>query len=206
MTLSRLESHQPVIKWFNCLLDHKGFDWLCSVRSVWQIHNNYIFLSRFTKQRRKWQTLTSSWPSKSYSILKLIQNSFKLICLTVEWFSFLFQANVSNKFSFTLVSSSSSCLRKQIGRSVCYVHFLTVARNLQWPWGTLRNLNEPWGTLRNPEKPSGTFRDLYKPSGTSRNLQRPLGMCSLETCSLEMCSLETCSLETCSRLCAKVLK
>ena len=50
-------SHQPVIEWFNCLLDHKGFDWLCSVRSVWQIHNNYSFLSRFAEQRRKWQAL-----------------------------------------------------------------------------------------------------------------------------------------------------
>ena len=112
MTLSRLESHQPVIEWFNCLLDHKGFDWLCSVRSVWQIHNNYIFLSRFTKQRRKWQTLTSSRPSKSYSILKLIQNSFNLICLTFEWFSFLFQTNVSNTlchlFTFLCIKASQT--------------------------------------------------------------------------------------------------
>ena len=76
---------EPVIMWFNCLLDHKGFDWLYSVRSVWQIHNNYIFLSRFAEQRRKWQTLTSIWPSKLYSILKLIQNAFQIICSTLGW-------------------------------------------------------------------------------------------------------------------------
>ena len=46
---------------------------------------NYIFLSRFAEQRRKWQTLTSTWPSKLYSIFKLIQNTFQIICSTFEW-------------------------------------------------------------------------------------------------------------------------
>ena len=32
-------------------------DWSCLVEFVWQIHNNYIFLSQFTVQRRKWETL-----------------------------------------------------------------------------------------------------------------------------------------------------
>ena len=98
---------EPVIKWFNCLLDHKGFDWWYSVRSVWQIHNNYIFLSRFAEQRRKWQTLTSTWPSKLYSIFKLIQNTFQIICSTFEWWGQL-------RYFFTFLKTLKSKAHNQI--------------------------------------------------------------------------------------------